>query len=116
MPGTLLKESAGRIDAEFMPLTSVQAVRYFESAQDIDVALVQVSPANADGMHSFGINTSNTRAMVKAAKCVIAEVNEEMPFTLGDSLIHTSARGYARTRRRLRDRGDAEGRRSRHHP
>ncbi len=90
MPGTLLKESAGKIDAEFIPLTSVQAVRYFESAKDIDVALVQVSPANADGLHSFGINTSNTRAMVNAARFVIAEVNEDMPFTLGDSLVHES--------------------------
>lgn len=90
MPGTLLKSSGGTIDAEFMPLTSVQAVRYFESASDIDVALVQVSPANAQGMHSFGINNSNTRAMVNAAKFVIAEVNEDMPFTLGNSLIHES--------------------------
>ena len=90
MPGTLLKDSATKVDAEFLPLTSVQAVRYFESAKDIDVALVQVSPANAQGMHSFGINTSHTRALVKSAKLVIAEVNEEMPFTLGDSLIHES--------------------------
>ena len=90
MPGTLLKSYGGKINAEFMPLTSVQAVRYFESADDIDLALVQVSPANAEGMHSFGINNSNTRAMVKAAKFVIAEVNEEMPFTLGNSLVHES--------------------------
>lgn len=90
MPGTLLKKSATAFDAEFLPLTSVQAVRYFESAPMIDVALVQVSPANAQGMHSFGINTSHTRALVKAARLVIAEVNEEMPFVLGDSLIHAS--------------------------
>ena len=67
MPCTLLKSYGGKINAEFMPLTSVQAVRYCESADDIDLALVQVSPANAEGMHSFGINNSNTRAMVKAA-------------------------------------------------
>lgn len=91
MPGTLLKKSAGVVNAEFIPLTSVQAVRYFQAATDIDFALVQVSPANEDGMHSFGINTSNTRAMVNAAKFVIAEVNEQMPFTMGDSLIHESA-------------------------
>ncbi len=90
MPGTLLKKSATPFEAEFLPLTSVQAVKYFESAPAIDVALVQVSPANAEGMHSFGINTSHTRALAKAAKLVIAEVNEEMPFVLGDSLIHES--------------------------
>jgi len=90
MPGTLLKGSVGKIDAEFIPLTSVQAVRYFESADDIDVALLQVSPANTEGMHSFGINNSNTRAMVNAAKFVIAQVNANMPFTMGNSLIHES--------------------------
>lgn len=90
MPGTLLKGVTGKIDAEFLPLTSVQAVRYFESAADIDVGLVQVSPANSEGMHSFGINTSHTRALVKSARLVIAEVNEQMPFALGDCLIHQS--------------------------
>lgn len=90
MPGTLLRKSGKAFDAEFMPLTSVQAVRYFESAPMIDVALIQVSAANAQGMHSFGINTSHTRALAKAARLVIAEVNQEMPFVLGDSLIHES--------------------------
>jgi len=90
MPGTLLKNAKEKIDAEFLPLTSIQALRFYESSNAIDVALVQVSPANADGMHSFGINTSHTRAMVKSARLVIAEVNEEMPFALGDALIHES--------------------------
>jgi acyl-CoA hydrolase len=63
-----------------------------------DIAMVQVSPADADGSHSFGLISDHTQAMVAKARLVIAEINEQVPFTLGELLpgskidiaIHTS--------------------------
>ncbi len=63
-----------------------------------DVAMVQVSPADADGNHSFGLISDHTRAMVKKARLVIAEVNDLVPYTYGEVLnaakidvaVHTS--------------------------
>ncbi|MGP2440765.1 acetyl-CoA hydrolase/transferase family protein [Streptomyces sp. JW3] len=51
-----------------------------------DVAFVQVSPADAAGNHSFGLISDHVRAAVSAARVVVAEVNEQVPFTLGESL------------------------------
>jgi len=51
-----------------------------------DVAFVQVSPADADGNHSFGLISDHVQAMVKTARVVIAEVNEQVPYTYGELL------------------------------
>ena len=52
-----------------------------------DVAFVQVSAPDADGNHSFGLISDFVEAAVKKARVVIAEVNECVPFTLGDALL-----------------------------
>jgi len=46
-----------------------------------DVVLVQVSPPNARGEYSLGISVEYLGAAIKAARCVIAEVNEQVPWT-----------------------------------
>jgi acetyl-CoA hydrolase len=51
-----------------------------------DVAMVQVSPADADGNHSFGLIGDHTRAMVDKARVVIAEVNDQVPYVPGEML------------------------------
>jgi 4-hydroxybutyrate CoA-transferase len=89
MPGTLIGGTVKEISADFLPMSWAQTIRYLMRAP-IDVAIVQVSPADASGFHSFGISASNTRAAVEAAKVVIVEVNEAMPRTRGDSLVHES--------------------------
>jgi acyl-CoA hydrolase len=52
-----------------------------------DVAFVQVSPPDADGNHSFGLINDFVQAAVAKARVVIAEVNERVPFTLGDAVL-----------------------------
>jgi acyl-CoA hydrolase len=52
-----------------------------------DVAFVQVSPPDANGNHSFGLISDYVDAAVAKARVVIAEVNERVPFTLGDSML-----------------------------
>ena len=51
-----------------------------------DVAMVQVSPADADGRHSFGLVGDHVAAAAKAARVVIAEINDQVPFTPGESI------------------------------
>jgi acyl-CoA hydrolase len=52
-----------------------------------DVAFVQVSPPDASGNHSFGLINDFVQAAVKKARVVLAEVNEHVPFTLGDAVL-----------------------------
>jgi acyl-CoA hydrolase len=51
-----------------------------------DAAFVQVSPADANGNHSFGLISDYVQAAVAKARVVIAEVNEQVPFTHGELL------------------------------
>ncbi|NDZ96754.1 acetyl-CoA hydrolase [Streptomyces sp. SID6673] len=51
-----------------------------------DVAFVQVSPSDANGDHSFGLISDYVRAAVDKARVVVAEVNDQVPYTLGELL------------------------------
>lgn len=51
-----------------------------------DVAMIQVSPADADGNHSFGLIGDYVQAAVAKARLVIAEVNDQVPYTPGETL------------------------------
>ena len=51
-----------------------------------DVAFVQVSPADADGRHSFGLSSDHVQAAVAKARVVVAEINDRVPFTYGELL------------------------------
>ena len=51
-----------------------------------DAAFVQVSPADTHGNHSFGLISDYVQAAVAKARVVVAEVNEQVPFTHGELL------------------------------
>lgn len=51
-----------------------------------DVALIQVSPADEHGNHSCGLISDYVRAAVDKARVVIAEINEAVPFTPGETI------------------------------
>lgn len=51
-----------------------------------DVAMIQVSPADEHGKHSFGLIADYTQAMCARACVVIAEVNDQVPFTFGQTI------------------------------
>jgi 4-hydroxybutyrate CoA-transferase len=56
----------------------------------LDVALIQVSPPDEHGFCSLGVEVGVTKTAAQSAKCVVAEVNPQMPRTLGDAFIHAS--------------------------
>jgi 4-hydroxybutyrate CoA-transferase len=56
----------------------------------LDVALIHVSPPDEHGFCSFGVEVGATKTAAAMARIVIAEVNDRMPRTLGDSFIHVS--------------------------
>jgi 4-hydroxybutyrate CoA-transferase len=53
----------------------------------VDVACMQVSPPDGNGFVSLGTSVDYAKAAIASARTVIAEVNPNMPYTLGDSLI-----------------------------
>ncbi len=81
--------NAGR--ADYIPIHLSEVEGLFESgAMPLDVALIQVSPPDSHGFCSFGVGVDTTLTAAKCARHVIAQVNNYMPRTYGDSYIHVS--------------------------
>ena len=80
---------AGR--ADFTPvLLSEVPLLFREGELPLDVALIHVSPPDEHGFCSLGVEAGLTKTPSQTARLVLAEVNERMPRTLGDSFIHIS--------------------------
>ncbi len=60
----------------------------------LDVALIHVSPPDEHGFCSLGVEVGITKTAAASAKVVVAEVNPQMPRTLGDAFIHVSKLDY----------------------
>src|SRR5438445_12318446 len=77
--------------ADYTPVYLSEVEDLFESgAMPLDVALIQVSPPDAHGYCSFGVGVDTTLTAAKCARYVVAQVNDHMPRTYGDSFIHVS--------------------------
>ncbi len=77
--------------ADFTPVLLSEFPLLFKTGVlPIDVALVHVSPPDEHGFCSLGVEVGLTKSPAESAKIIIAEVNEQMPRTLGDSFIHVS--------------------------
>jgi len=61
---------------------------FTEQQVPIDVAFIQVTPPDAQGYCSLGVSVDVVRAAAKSAKYVIAQINDQMPRTSGQSYIH----------------------------
>ncbi|MDD2294873.1 MAG: acetyl-CoA hydrolase/transferase C-terminal domain-containing protein [Eubacteriales bacterium] len=55
-----------------------------------DVALISCTPPNEDGYVNMGLSCDQTRVIVEKAGIAIAQVNDHVPHTCGDTLIHVS--------------------------
>src|SRR5450759_2935019 len=77
--------------ADFTPvLLSEFPLLFKDNLLPVDVAFIHVSPPDEHGFCSLGVEVGLTKSPAEAAKIIIAEVNDQMPRTLGDSFIHVS--------------------------
>jgi acyl-CoA hydrolase/GNAT superfamily N-acetyltransferase len=78
--------ASGRGD--YVPIFLSEIPQLFKSGKiPLDVALIQTSPPDKNGNLSLGISVDIVKAAVENSLMIIAEVNEKMPRTLGDSFI-----------------------------
>lgn len=56
----------------------------------VDVALINCSVPNEDGLVSFGVSADLATAAVECADRVIAQINPNVPYLPGDAVIHVS--------------------------
>jgi acyl-CoA hydrolase len=77
----------GRADYTPVYLSEIEEL-FLSGAMPIDVALIEVSPPDSHGFCSFGVGVDTTLTAAQCARYVIAQVNDQMPRTYGDSFIH----------------------------
>lgn len=103
--GPPVREAIACGDADFIPIFLSDIPSLFLTRQvPLDVALVQVSPPDAHGYCTLGTSVDTALAAAQSARIVVAEINDQMPRTHGNTLIplslidrfiHTSRRLHA---------------------
>jgi 4-hydroxybutyrate CoA-transferase len=77
--------------ADYTPISLSDIENFLESDElPIDVALIQTSRPDAHGFVSLGVGVDCTLTACRLARTVIAEVNDRMPRTMGDTFLHVS--------------------------
>jgi acyl-CoA hydrolase len=89
--GGNVREAINEGRADYTPIYLSEIEELFESgAMPIDVALLELSPPDAHGFCSFGVGVDTSLTAAKCARFVVAQVNDQVPRTYGDSFIHVN--------------------------
>lgn len=81
--------------ADFTPVLLSEFPLLFKDGHlPLDAALIHVSLPDEHGFCSLGVEVGLTKTPAESAKIIIAEINEQMPRTLGDAFIHISRLNY----------------------
>ncbi len=74
---------------DYTPIHLSDIPRLFKSGRlPLDVALIQVTPPDHNGMCSLGVSVDIVKSAAENASLVIAEVNPNMPRTHGNTSLH----------------------------
>jgi acyl-CoA hydrolase len=86
--GPPLRPAVDEGRADFMPVFLSDIPSLFESGLiPIDVALLQLSPPDRHGYCTLGTSVDAALAASQSARLVVAEINEQMPRTHGNTLV-----------------------------
>lgn len=81
--------------AKFTPCFFHEIPRLFmDKILPVDVVMCSVTPPDDEGYCSFGVSVDYTKVAAESSHIIIAQVNDQMPRTLGDSFIHVSKLDY----------------------
>ncbi|WP_298019655.1 butyryl-CoA:acetate CoA-transferase [uncultured Dysosmobacter sp.] len=68
----------------FGPMRYSELPRFYREELDpVDVVMLQTTPMDAFGNFNFGLSCSHLAEIIARAKCVIVEVNQNMPWVYG---------------------------------
>ncbi|HUX44137.1 MAG TPA: acetyl-CoA hydrolase/transferase C-terminal domain-containing protein [Terracidiphilus sp.] len=89
--GANVREAVAAGRADYTPIFLFEIEQLFLSGQlPLDVVLMQVSPPDEHGFVSLGTTVDCTLTAARCAPVVIAEVNNRMPRTHGETTLHVS--------------------------
>lgn len=84
-----VREAVNSGRSDFTPIKSSEIPRLIRNGMiPIDLAFLQVSPPDQYGYCSLGINVDLNHTVAQTAKKLIVQINENIPYTFGNSTIH----------------------------
>jgi acetyl-CoA hydrolase len=93
--GANVRQAVQEGRADFTPVMLSEFPLLFKRGfLPLDVALVHLSPPDEHGFCSFGVESGLTKTPAESSRIIVAEVNQQMPRTLGDTFIHVSKLNY----------------------
>jgi acyl-CoA hydrolase len=76
---------------DLIPARISQIPRIIKSKRiPIDVAFIQITPPNEAGYCSLGVAVDIAREAMQQASLVVGEINSQIPFTFGDTIVSIS--------------------------
>jgi acyl-CoA hydrolase len=76
---------------DYTPIFLSDIPRQFESGRiPLDVAMISVTPPDVNGLCSLGVSVDIVKSAAANAKYVIAQINQNMPRTMGNGFIHVN--------------------------
>ena len=90
--GASLRPAVQEGRADFTPVFLSDVPLLFSSGRlPLDAAILQLSPPDRHGYCTLGTSADAAVAAARSAKFIIAEINEQMPRTHGNTLVHFDA-------------------------
>ncbi|HYH05490.1 MAG TPA: acetyl-CoA hydrolase/transferase C-terminal domain-containing protein [Thermoanaerobaculia bacterium] len=87
--GANMRAAVNENRADFTPVFLSDIPALFTSQRiPLDVALLQLSPPDKHGFCTLGTSADAAVAASRSARIVIAEINDQMPRTHGNTLVH----------------------------
>ena len=101
--GPPVRGAIERGDADFIPIFLSDIPSLFATRQvPLDVALLQLSPPDEHGYCTLGTSVDAALAASQSARYIVAEINERMPRTHGNTMVPFSrVHAFIRTSRPL---------------
>ncbi len=86
------REGLAKGKGDYIPAMLSEVPKFYsEKIIPLDVVFAHVSPPDVHGFMSLGVECVASKAAVENGKFVIAQLNDNMPRTHGDTFIHISA-------------------------
>ncbi len=93
--GKNVREAVSSGNADYIPVFLSEIPLLFKSGQmRLNCALIQVAPPDKENYVSLGVSVDILLAGIACADIVIAQVNKQMPYTLGPARIPVSCIDY----------------------
>ncbi len=87
--GAPLRKAIEEGRADFVPIFLSDIPCLFANGHiKLDVAVVQLSPPDSHGYCTLGTSVDTALAACQSARYIVAEINEQMPRTHGNTLVH----------------------------